>query len=340
MEIQVTQNEIYQSIREVILTARRRVKKSVNFNMVQAYWEIGKQIVEAQDGEKRARYGSNLLKFLAENLTAEFGVSFDVSNLRKMRQFYNAFQIRDTLCPELSWSHYRRLMRITDEQERLFYMKESAECDWSIRQLERNINTLYHTRLLKAPVYDQDEIRNEIKKLEPNDIRDYLLKDPYLLEFLELKENRKYLEKDLEQALIDNLQDFLIELGKGFSLAGRQKRITVDGDHFYIDLVFYNYILRCFVVIDLKMDKLTHKDIGQLDFYVRYFDDKFRQEADNPTIGLILCADKNESIAKYSILNDSENLFASKYLTYLPTEQELKAIIEEVKGITLNDGNE
>jgi len=337
MEIQVAQNDIYQSIREVILIARRNVKKSVNFNMVQAYWAIGKQIIEAQAGKERAKHGSSLLKFLAENLTAEFGVSFDVSNLRKMRQFYNAFQIRDTLCPELSWSHYRRLMRISDEQERFFYMHEAAECNWSVRQLERNINTLYYTRLLKAPEYDRDEIRNEIKKLEPNDIRDHLLKDPYLLEFLELKENRKYLEKDLEQALIDNLQDFLIELGKGFSLAGRQKRITVDGEHFHIDLVFYNYILRCFVVIDLKMDKLTHRDIGQLDFYVRYFDDKIRQEADNPTIGLILCADKNESIVKYSVLNDNENLFASKYLTYLPTEQELRAVIEEVKGITSND---
>jgi len=232
MEIQIARNNIYQSIREVILTARRNVKKSANFNMVIAYWDIGRQIVESQDGEERAKYGSGFLKFLAENLTAEFGVSFDVSNLRKMRQFYNAFQIRDTLCPELSWSHYRRLMRIHNEQERLFYMKEAAESDWSVRQLERNINTLYHTRLLRAPEYDKDEIRNEIKKLEPNDIREYILKDPYLLEFLELKENRKYLEKDLEQALIDNLQDFLIELGKGFSLAGRQKRITVDGEHF------------------------------------------------------------------------------------------------------------
>ena len=337
MEIQIAQNNIYQNIRKVILTARHNVKKSANFNMVIAYWDIGKQIVEAQGGKEKAKYGSGLLKFLAKELTAEFDVSFDASNLRKMRQFYNAFPIRDTLCPELSWSHYRRLMRIHDKQERLFYMNESTICDWSVRQLERNINTLYHTRLLKAPEYEKDEIRNEIKKLEPNDIREHILKDPYLLEFLELKENRKYLEKDLEQALIDNLQDFLIELGKGFSLAGRQKRITVDGEHFYIDLVFYNYILRCFVVIDLKMDKLTHKDIGQLDFYVRYFDDKFRQEADNPTIGLILCADKNESIVKYSVLNDNENLFASKYLTYLPTEQELKTVIEDVKGIALND---
>jgi len=277
------------------------------------------------------------LKFLAEKLTDEFGVSFSSQNLRNMRQFYLTFQNCYTLCSELSWSHYRRLMRVSDEKERNFYMKEAAICNWSVRQLERNINTLYHTRLLKAPESDKAEIRNEIKKLEPSDVREYILKDPYLLEFLELKENRKYLEKDLEQALIDNLQDFLIELGKGFSLAGRQKRISIDGDHYYIDLVFYNYILRCFVVIDLKVDKLTHNDIGQLDFYVRYFDDKIRQEDDNPTIGLILCADKNESIVKYSVLNDSENLFASKYLTYLPTEQELKAVIEEVKSINMQN---
>jgi len=336
MEIQPTQNDTYQSIREIILTARYSVKKAANFSMVQAYWQIGKQIVESQEGEKRAKYGTSLLKFLAEKLTDEFGMSFSVQNLRNMRQFHLIFPNRHTLCSELSWSHYRRLMRISNEEERIFYMKESTECDWSVRQLERNINTLYHARLLKAPEHDKDEIRNEIKKLEPNNVREYILKDPYLLEFMELKENRKYLEKDLEQALIDNLQDFLLELGKGFSLANRQKRITVDGDHYYIDLVFYNYILRCFVVVDLKVDKLSHKDVGQLDFYVRYFDDKIRQETDNPTIGLILCADKNESIVKYSVLNDNENLFASKYLTYLPTEQELKAVIEEVKAINLS----
>ena len=305
--------------------------------MVQAYWEIGKLIVDAQGGEERAEYGKSILKFLAESLTAEFGVSFDVTNLRKMRQFYNTFPIRDTLCLELSWSHYRRLMRVTNENERIFYMREAADCNWTVRQMERNINTLYHTRLLKAPEYDKNEIRGEIKTLEPSNVRDYLLKDPYLLEFLELKENRKYLEKDLEQALIDNLQKFLMELGKGFTLAGRQKRITVDGEHFYIDLVFYNYILRCFVVVDLKIDKLTHQDVGQLDFYVRYFDEKLRQETDNPTIGLILCADKTESIVKYSVLNDNDNLFASKYLTYLPTEQELRAVIEEVKTIGFDD---
>jgi predicted nuclease of restriction endonuclease-like (RecB) superfamily len=274
------------------------------------------------------------LKFLAEKLTAEFGVSFDETNLRKMRQFYSVFQIRDTLCPELSWSHYRRIMRIPNESEREFYIKECAECNWSVRQLERQINSLYHARLLRSPEEYKDEVRNEIQTLEPKgDMRDYVLKDPYVLEFLELKENRKYLEREIEQALISNLQEFLLELGKGFSFVGRQKRITLDGDHFYIDLVFYNFILRCFVVIDLKMGKLMHQDIGQLDLYVRYFDDKIRQEDDNPTIGLILCADKNESVAKYSVLNDHKNLFASKYLTYLPTELELKAIIDEVKAI-------
>ena len=222
-------------------------------------------------------------------------------------------------------------MRIPNANEREFYIKECVECNWSVRQLERQINSLYHARLRAST--DKNSVRNEIQKLEPKEMRDYILKDPYLLEFLELKENKTYHEKHIEQALISNLQEFLLELGKGFSFVGRQKRITLDGDHFYIDLVFYNYILRCFIVIDLKVGKLTHQDIGQLDFYVRYFDDKIRQKDDNPTIGLILCADKNESVVKYSVLNDNKNLFASKYLTYLPTEQELKAIIDEVKEI-------
>jgi len=299
--------------------------------MVQAYWQIGKQIVDAQGGEDRAEYGMQLLKFLAERLTNEFGISFSTQNLRNMRQFYLTFQNCYTLCSELSWSHYRRIMRIPNENEREFYIKECAECNWSVRQLERQINSLYHARLRAST--DKNSVRNEIQKLEPKEMRDYILKDPYLLEFLELKENKEYHEKHIEQALISNLQEFLLELGKGFSFVGRQKRITLDGDHFYIDLVFYNYILRCFIVIDLKVGKLTHQDIGQLDFYVRYFDDKIRQKDDNPTIGLILCADKNESVAKYSVLNDNKNLFASKYLTYLPTEQELKAIIDEVKEI-------
>ncbi|MDR2707802.1 MAG: PDDEXK nuclease domain-containing protein [Nitrososphaerota archaeon] len=332
MAIALNQNDVYQNIREIILTARCGIKKAVDFSMVQAYWQIGKQIMEAQGGENRAEYGAPLLKFLSERLTVESGVSFDETNLRKMRQFYSVFQIRDTLCPELSWSHYRRIMRIPSASEREFYIKECAACNWSVRQLERQINTLYHKRLLAST--DKDIVRNEIQTLEPKEMRDYILKDPYLLEFLELKENKKHHEKEIEQALLDNLQEFLLELGKGFSFVGRQKRITLDGDHFYIDLVFYNYILRCFVVIDLKTGKLTPQDIGQLDFYVRYFDDKIRQEGDNPTIGLILCADKNESVAKYSVLNDNKNLFTSKYLTYLPTELELKTIIDEVKEIT------
>jgi predicted nuclease of restriction endonuclease-like (RecB) superfamily len=332
MEKSHTQNEVYQNIREIILTARHGIKKTVEFSMVQAYWQIGRQIMDAQGGENRAEYGTQLLKFLAEKLTHEFGVSFSTQNLRNMRQFYLTFQNCYTLCSELSWSHYRLIMRISNVNEREFYIKECAQCNWSARQLERQINSLYHKRLLAST--DKDSVRSEIQELEPKESKDYILKDPYVLEFLELKENKNHHEKEIEQALLDNLQEFLLELGKGFSFVGRQRRITLDGDHFYIDLVFYNFILRCFVVIDLKAGKLAHQDIGQLDFYVRYFDDKVRQAGDNPTIGLILCADKNESVAKYSVLSDNKNLFASKYLTCLPTELELKAIIDEVKAIT------
>ena len=331
MEMISNQNEIYENIREIILTARRSIKKAVDFGMVQAYWLIGQEIIVAQGGNEKAPYGKQLLKFLAEKLTDEFGVSFSTQNLRNMRQFYSVFQNCYTLCSELSWSHYRCLMRIPNEQEREFYIKECAECNWSVRQLERQINSLYHLRLLKSPEKYQDEVRDEIQKLEPKEMRDYILKDPYLLEFLELKENQKHLEKEIEQALIDNLQEFLLELGKGFSFVARQKRISAENQHFYIDLVFYNYILKCFVVIDLKIGELAHQDIGQLDLYVRYYDDKIKLPEDNPTIGLLLCSEKNETIAKYSVLNDNNNLFASKYLTYLPTEQELKAIIDEVK---------
>ncbi|MCL2642933.1 MAG: PDDEXK nuclease domain-containing protein [Candidatus Bathyarchaeota archaeon] len=240
METTPNQNEVYRNIREIILTTRQGIKRAVDFAMVQTYWQIGKHIMDAQGGDGRADYGAQLLNFLAEKLTEEFGVSFDARNLRHIRQFYNAFPIWNTLCTELSWSHYRRIMRIPNVNEREFYIKECAECNWSVRQLERQINSLYHKKLLAST--NKDSVRNEIQKLEPKEMKDYILKDPYLLEFLELKENKEYHEKHIEQALIDNLQEFLLELGKGFSFVGRQKRITLDGDHFYIDLVFYNFI--------------------------------------------------------------------------------------------------
>ena len=315
--------KVYEGIRAVLASARTSTINAINTAMVTAYWEIGQRISEAVGD--RAEYGKRLLDFLAERLTVEFGKGFTAVNLRNMRQFYQIFPNRYALRSNLTWTHYRMLMRVDEPVRREFYMKECAESGWTSRQLERQINSFYYERLLATQVEYRDEIAREIYKVEPKKEPDHILKDPYVLEFLDLKENQKYSETDMEQGLIEKLQEFLLELGKGFSFVARQKRITTDGgEHYYIDLVFYNYILKCFVVIDLKTGKLTYQDVGQIDFYVRLFDDKVKMPDDNPTIGIILCADKDESIVKYSVLADNENLFASKYKLYLPTEEELK----------------
>jgi len=319
--------KVYETIRSCLVEARTKTLSTINTAMVQAYWEIGRQITEAV-GERSA-YGKQLLKYLSVQLTKEFGRGFTEANLRNMRQFYQTFPNRYALRSELTWTHYRLLMRVDEQSRRDFYLKESADSGWTSRQLERQINTFYYERLLATGKQHRTEIADEIQKTVPNTEQDYILKDPYILEFLDLQENKKYAESEIEQGLIDKLQVFLLELGRGFSFVARQKRITSEaGDHYYIDLVFYNYILKCFVIIDLKADKLTYQDVGQIDFYVRLFDDKVRQPDDNPTIGIVLCADKDESIVKYSVLADKENLFASKYKLYLPTEEELRAELE------------
>ncbi|MDL2268478.1 PDDEXK nuclease domain-containing protein [Desulfosarcina sp. OttesenSCG-928-A07] len=320
-------SKIYEGIRTSLTEARKKAFSAINSAMVAAYWEIGRQINEAVGD--RADYGKKLLAYLSGRLAAEFGKGFTVANLRNMRQFYQTFPIRYALRSELTWTHYRMLMRITDLNRREFYLSESAGSGWTSRQLERQINSFYYERLLATQKEHRPEIESEIFRLEPKKEAEYILKDPYILEFLDLQENAKYNESELEQGLIDKLQAFLLELGKGFSFVARQKRITtVGGEHYYIDLVFYNYILKCFVVIDLKAGKLSYQDIGQIDFYVRLFNDKVKQENDNPTIGIILCTDKDESIVKYSVLADNENLFASKYRLYLPTEEELRAELQ------------
>jgi predicted nuclease of restriction endonuclease-like (RecB) superfamily len=322
---------IYEGIRDTLAEARAKVYAAVNSAMVEAYWDIGRQIEDAIGN--RAEYGKRLLQYLSNALTAEFGKGFTVRNLRAMRQFYAKFPIRHTVCAELSWSHYRLLMRIEDNVRREFYHRESVESGWTLRQLERQINSFFYERLLATRQGGKESVRNEIFKLEPNDSLAYILKDPYIIEFLGLKENKDYHESDLEQGLIDHILDFLLELGKGFSFVARQKRITTEsGEHYYVDLVFYNYILKCFVVIDLKTGKLTYQDIGQIDFYVRLFDEAVKQPDDNPTIGIVLCADKDETIVKYSALADKENLFASKYKLYLPTEDELKRELERERA--------
>jgi predicted nuclease of restriction endonuclease-like (RecB) superfamily len=319
--------DIYHGIRDTLAEARKKAFNAVNFAMVEAYWDIGRQIDEAVGN--RSEYGKGLLQYLAKQLTAEFGRGVDERNLRYMRQFYNAFPNRHALRTELSWTHYRLLMRIDDTSRREFYTRECVESAWSVRQLERQINSFFYERLLATQKSGRESVRNEIQTLEPKTDRSYIFKNPYILEFLDLKENHNYYESGLEQRLINKLQEFMLELGKGFSFVARQKRITTEGgDHYYIDLVFYNYILKCFVVVDLKTRKLTYQDIGQIDFYVRLFDDKIKQEDDNPTIGIILCADSDESIVKYSVLSDKENLFTSKYMLYMPTEEELKQELE------------
>jgi predicted nuclease of restriction endonuclease-like (RecB) superfamily len=321
---------LYPLIAQIIKDARAKAYQAVNSAMVQAYWYIGQQIVEEeQAGKHRAEYGTGLLKYLSEKLTADFGTGFNVRNLAYMKQFYTSYPILHAVRAELSWTHYRLLLKVQNEKAREFYLNEAIDNQWSTRSLERQINTFYYERLLSSQ--DRKPVRQEAEEnttaFQPADV----IKDPYILEFLQLKENTAFLEKELETALIGKLQDFLLELGKGFSFVARQRRITAEGSHFYIDLVFYNYILKCFVLIDLKMGELTHQDIGQMDFYVRFWEDQCKTEGDNPTIGIILCSEKNNTIVKYSVLENSQTLFASKYMLYLPTEAELKAELEREK---------
>ena len=323
-QLQIIQNpeQTYTTIRQSIVQAQHKLTAAVNSAMVTAYWEIGEQIYKACGENDRAGYGKKLLQYLSEQLTAEFGKGFSVQGLRNMRQFYCTFPIRSTLWSELSWSHYRILMRIADETERKFYTEECAKSAWSVRQLERQIHTMYYQRLLSSQ--DKPAVAAEIQTTEPKPEYEKIVKDPYVMEFLQIKPDTHVFESDLEQALINHLQQFLLELGRGFSFVARQKRFTLDGQNFYIDLVFYNYILKCFVLIDLKMGQLTHQDIGQMQMYVNYYTRELMNEGDNPPIGIVLCADKSDAIVKYTLPEGQRQIFTSKYFTYLPTEEELK----------------
>ncbi len=348
---------LYRAVRAVLEQARASVYQTVNVAMVRAYWQVGCLIVEhEQKGKARAAYGEAMLEELSRRLMAEFGRGFDVTNLRKMRQFYRMFEIRDAVrlesckpkrdalrlasapntvrhavCDELSWSHYRLLMQVENPASREWYMHEAVDQHWSTRQLERQISVLYYERLLssrkKAPV--RKEAASKLATVEP----EQFIRDPYVLEFLDLKDYPALRESAVEAAIIGNLQAFLLELGKGFSFVARQKRMRFEDEDFYVDLVFYNYLLKCFVLIDLKVGKLTHQDIGQMDSYVRMFDAHARPEGDNPTIGLILCSKKNEAIAKYSVLSETRQIFAAKYVKVLPTEQELKREVERERRL-------
>jgi predicted nuclease of restriction endonuclease-like (RecB) superfamily len=327
--------EFYDGIKEILSTARNKVYQTANFAMVEAYWQIGKSIIEEQGGDERAEYGAKLLEELAESLTKDFGKSFNVRNLQMMRQFYITFPNANALRSELSWTHYRLLMRVENENARTFYMEEAVKSQWSTRQLERQINSFFYERLLSSQ--NKDAVANEIQTLEPAKKPEDIIRDPYVLEFLGLTQNDEFYESDLEQALITHLQKFLLELGRGFSFVARQKRITFDGRHFYIDLVFYNYILKCFVLIDLKIGDLTHQDLGQMQMYVHYYERELMNEGDNPPIGIVLCADKSDAVVKYTLPESETQVFASKYKLYLPSEEELlKELKQEIQTLEID----
>jgi len=327
---------LFEDIKEIITDSKSKIYTTINTTIISAYWNIGKKIVEEeQKGKTRAKYGKYLIKELSIKLTNEFGKGFSERNIWNMIKLYNTYPIMKALPAELSWTHYIRLFEINNHKAREFYEIECSKERWSTRELDRQISTLLYERLCLS--------RNKKKILElskkgqiiegPKDI----VKEYYVLDFLGLKEDNTYLEKDLENRIITKLKDFLLEFGKGYSFVGRQKRITIGSQSYYIDLVFYNTILKCFVLVDLKTNKLTPQDIGQMDFYVRYFEKEVKQTNDNPTIGIILCTEKDKTMIKYTLLPGNEQLFASKYKLYLPTEKQLKKEIENTKQELLMD---
>jgi predicted nuclease of restriction endonuclease-like (RecB) superfamily len=317
----------YQFIRDILTQARARAWQAVNSAMVAAYWEVGKVIVEEeQQGSDRADYGKRLIQGLSQRLSAEFGRGFDPSNLWNMRAFYLAFPKLDALRRELTWTHYRLLLRLEKAEACAFYEAEAVNARWSTRELERQINSLLFERLAlsrdKEGVMALAQKGHEIH--QPAD----LVKDPYVLEFTGIRQDGRFLESDLESALIDKLQQFLLELGKGFAFMARQQRITLDGRHFFIDLVFYNRLTRSFVLIDLKVGDLTHQDLGQMQMYVNYYQREMTLADENPPIGIVLCADKSDAVVRYTLPEGNTQIFASKYKLYLPTEEELAAELQ------------
>ena len=315
-------------IAEIVQQARGQVRQNVNQAMVASYWEIGRLIVEhEQQGRERAAYGQRQLADLSTRLTELFGKGFDISNLRNMRRFYQAFPIRDAVRLELGWTHYRVLLRVENPSAREWYLREAISQNWSSRALDRQIGVLYYERLLssKDKALVEAEAAQHTESLA--ETRKDFLRDPYVLDFLNLDTGR-FLEGDLEQAIMDNLQNFLLELGKGFAFVARQQRVSFADEDFYLDLVFYNYKLKCFLLVDLKLGRLTHQDMGQMDTYVRLYDEQIKGADDNPTIGLVLCSEKSEAVVRYSVLAEQQQLFAAKYLPYLPSEAELKHELE------------
>ena len=332
-------DNILHDIQGIIDSAQQYAHRAVNIALVQRNWLIGYRIAEEElKGEKRAEYGIQLVKTLSKNLTNIYGKGYDKSNLYHFLSFYKMFpNIFDTACRQfsklLSWSHYRVLLQVHDKEARDWYAKETAEQSWSVRTLQRNISTQYYYRLLKTQ--NRDSVKKEMEQLTSSYQADKLefIKNPVIAEFLGLSQNTDFTESDLEKSIITNIQKFIMEMGKGYAFVARQQHIKTEKEDYFIDLVFYNYILKCFVLIDLKTAKITHQDVGQMDMYIRMYDELKRTDGDNPTIGIVLCSDTDEDIARYSVMHGNEQLFASKYKLYLPTKEQLRAEIETQKAI-------
>ena len=329
--------QLITDIRALLATSRQQLQTAVNSAMVLTYWQVGRLIVEdEQAGAARAEYGAQALQAISNALQIEFGKGFDVTNLRNMRRLYQSFPIRETLSLELGWSHYCRVLRIENQRARDWYIEEAIANRWSVRALDRQISVLYYERLLSsqepAPVRSEAADKTAPLQLEAKQ----LLRDPYILDFLNLPSQSVH-ESTVEQGLMNNLQQFLLELGRGFAFVARQQRLSVGGEDFYLDLVFYNFRLKCFLLIDLKLGKLIHQDVGQMDTYVRIYDQHHKGADDNPTIGLILCSETSAAVAQYSVLTDSKQLFASKYVDCLPSVEELQRELLRERAL-LQDG--
>ncbi len=335
-EYKYIDNGFYQSVKEILEHARKCIYRNIQSEMVFAYWQIGKMIVEKQGGNPRADYGEGLIKELSAKMTKDFGKGFTISNLKYMRQFYLTFQKGHALSGELSWTHYRLLLQVENEGARNFYINEAISGNWSTRQLEREINTFSYQRYLASHGDHNviDDTASKEKKDNPLDI----IKDPYVLEFTGLKADSSFYESDLEQALITHLNDFLLELGNGFAFVARQRRFNMDGRNFYVDLVLYNYKLKCFVLIDLKRGDLTHQDIGQMQMYVNYYTRELMEPGDNPPIGIILSADKSDTLVRYTLPLDNKQIYASKYMLYLPKEEELRDEMNKQRKLLEDNG--
>lgn len=322
-------NNIFDNIKELVINSRNKVYQTVNTEMLNLYWNIGKAIMEIQQGDKRASYGDALLEKLSQKLTDEFGKGFSKRNLERMRKFYIYFPIATTVSSQLSWSHYLEIIKIEENAKRNFYKNEAINSKWSVRELQRQRDSLLYERLTLST--DKEKILELSEKGQILKTSRDLVKDPFVLEFLDIKENTDYLESDLEKNIIEHLKDFLLELGKGFTYVGNQVRLTLEEDHFYPDLVFYNRLLRCFVIIDLKIGKVLHQDIGQMQMYVNYYDREIKQPDENVTVGILLSTNKNETLVKYTLPKDNKTIFSSEYKLHMPTAQELITAIEEEK---------